>query len=204
MESCKFVSSRIDKHLKKKHKELDDNQRVRMLKLAKQFTLPLDFQNSPVKVMCVSRGVLEDNIIKKSHLPLDSNNSPVEVMSVSGGVLEDNIIKELQTVNENPQTPLKSSIDLRSDLQVPATSGHDSPKAIWESSDADISFNVSLQSSNVAYERKVIVHDNNKLMYPPICADSPGTSKDPDYVPNLVELSEQQQIEVVCTDELEL
>ena len=175
VESCKFVSSRIDKHLKNKHKELDDDQRARMLKLAKQFTLPLDFDKSPVKVMSVSRGVLEDNIIK-----------------------------ELQTVNKNPQNPLKSSIDLPSDLQVPATSGHESPKAIWESSDADISFNVSLRSSNVAYERKVIVHDNNKLMYPPICADSPGTSKDPDYVPNLVELSEQRQIEVVCTDELEL
>ena len=40
-------------------------------------------------------------------------------------------------------------------------------------------------------------------MYPPKCVASPGTSNDPDYVPDLVELSEQRQIKLVCTKQLE-
>ena len=40
-------------------------------------------------------------------------------------------------------------------------------------------------------------------MYPPNCVGSPGTSNDPDYIPDLVELSEQRQLEIVCTEELE-
>ena len=81
--------------------------------------------------------------------------------------------------------------------------GLESPKAIVESSDADISFNVSVESSPVEYDRKapkrVIKHHGHKMMYPSNCAESPGTSNDPDYVPELVELSEQRQIGIVCT-----
>ena len=61
-----------------------------------------------------------------------------------------------------------------------------------DSTDADISFSVSVESSHVAYDHKA----SN-------CAKSPGTSNDSDYVPDLVELSEQRQIEIICTEELE-
>ena len=41
------------------------------------------------------------------------------------------------------------------------------------------------------------------MIYPPNCVESLGTSNDPHYVADLVELSEQRQIEIVCTEELE-
>ena len=60
VESCKFVSDRIEKHLKNKHKELDENQHKMMLKLVQPFMqLPSVPTCSPVKTL------LQRNIIVK-------------------------------------------------------------------------------------------------------------------------------------------
>ena len=71
--SCKFVSDRIDKHLKNKHKELDENQCKIMLKLAPSYTqLPLIPNSSPVKKAIVKETCL--SVVVNEELPVGIAN----------------------------------------------------------------------------------------------------------------------------------
>ena len=90
VESCKFVSGRIDKHLKNKHKELDENQRMVMLKLARSFTSIPEFPaNSPEKRMIpvkeTSTVVYRQNVFaagspsaENVNVPTNSENTGIE------------------------------------------------------------------------------------------------------------------------------
>ena len=84
VESCKFVSYRIDKHLKNKHKELDENQCKIMLKLAQSFTqLPLIPDSSPVKKAIVKETCL--SVVINEELPVNiANGFPGANMEQTG------------------------------------------------------------------------------------------------------------------------
>ena len=163
-----------------------------MLNLARPFTqLRLFPDCSPTKI------VLQRKLIKKETCTSPSVNIAKRFSCNKHGT---DWCEEIET-----RCFSKPSCGVPFDLQLPATREPEleSPKAILESSDADISFNVSVESSPVEYDHKapkrVVKHHGQKMMYPSNCAESPGTSNDSDYVPELVELSEQRQIEVVCT-----
>ena len=164
---------------------------------------------SPVKTL------LQRNVIVKETCSSVGDVITEELPSVNIAIDFHATNMEQTAANEfrlKPAVIVSPPVELPTDLQSSATSesehgSHENPVSIVELSDADVSYNVSLRSSHVAYDhdvpQRVRKHRYPKMMYPPNCVESPGTSNDPDYIPDLVELSEQRQIEIACTEELE-